>query len=78
MKQSLEKYRNSPAPELFALLRYNAGEAKADGWLKVALLNPPPPGMDTERHYLSLVTFPKTREYVQRILRRWRSHNYWF
>ena len=78
LKQSLEKYRNSPAPELFALLRYNAGEAKADGWLKLALLNPAPPGADAEGHYLSLVTFPKTREYVRRILRRWRSHNYWF
>jgi soluble lytic murein transglycosylase len=78
LKQSLDRYKSSPAPELFALLRYNAGEAKADGWLRQALSNPPPAGRDPEDYYLSLVSYPGTREYVRRILRRWRNHNYWF
>jgi soluble lytic murein transglycosylase len=78
LRQSLDHYRNSPAPELFALLRYNAGEARADGWMRAALANPVPLGLDREAHYLSLVNFPKTREYVRRILRRWRSRNFWF
>jgi hypothetical protein len=37
-----------------------------------------PAGMDPEQHYLSLVDFPTTREYVRRILRRTNSRNYWF
>jgi len=78
LSQSLDHYRNSPAPELFALLRYNAGEARADGWLREALSNPAPPGSDAENHYLSLVSFPKTREYARRILHRWRSRSFWF
>jgi soluble lytic murein transglycosylase len=78
LKQSLERYKNSPAPTLFALLRYNAGEARADQWLRLARANPVPAGMDPEQHYLSLVDFPTTREYVRRILRRTNSRNYWF
>jgi hypothetical protein len=31
-----------------------------------------------ENYYLSLVNFPTTRDYVRHILRRSRSHNYWF
>jgi soluble lytic murein transglycosylase len=78
LRQSLDHYRNSPAPELFALLRYNAGEARADGWLREALSHPAPPGADAEDHYLSQVNFPKTREYARRILGRWRSRSFRF
>jgi soluble lytic murein transglycosylase len=78
LKQSLERYKNSPAPTLFALLRYNAGETRADQWLRLARANPIPTGMRPEQHYLSLVDFPTTREYVRRILRRTSSRNYWF
>ncbi len=78
LKQSLERYKNSPAPTLFALLRYNAGEARADQWLRLARANPVPTRMRPEQHYLSLVDFPTTREYVRRILRRTNSRNYWF
>ena len=78
LKQSLERYRNSPAPTLFALLRYNAGEARADQWLRLAREKPIPAGITPEQHYMSFVDFPKTREYARRILRRASSRNYWF
>jgi soluble lytic murein transglycosylase len=78
LRQSLDRYRASPAPALFALLRYNAGEVRADAWLQSALAKPAPTGVQDERYYLSLVDFPTTREYVRRILQRARSHNFWF
>ena len=78
LQQSLEHYKDSPQPELFALLRYNAGESRADNWLRLALTTPPPAGVSPESHYLSLVDFPKTRAYASRILRRSRTHNFWF
>ncbi len=78
LRQSLDHYKSCPAPELFALLRYNAGEARADRWLQNALSHPVPAGLDRERFYLSLVDFPKTREYARSILRRYRNHNFWF
>jgi len=78
LQRSLEHYRDTPQPELFALLRYNAGESRADNWLKLALSTPPPAGMPKENYYLSLVDFPKTRAYARRILKRSRSHNFWF
>ena len=78
LRQSLERYKNSPAPQLFALLRYNAGAARADNWLQSATSKPVPAGIIRERFYLSLVDLPKTREYVQSVLQRSRSHNFWF
>ncbi len=78
LHQSLEHYKRSPAPTAFALLRYNAGEARADQWLRLALANPRPAGISAERYCLSLVDFPKTRDYVGRILQRAESRNFWF
>jgi soluble lytic murein transglycosylase len=78
LRQSLDRYKNSPVPILFALLRYNAGEARADNWLQVAMSRPAPAGASPEDYYLSLVNFPTTRDYVRRILRRSRIRNYWF
>ena len=78
LRQSLDRYRDSPCPEVFALLRYNAGAIRADAWLKAALSKPAPPGMSAERYDLSLVDLPQSREYVRRILNRWRSRNFWF
>ena len=78
LRQSLDRYRDSPAPEVFALLRYNAGAARADEWLRSAASKPVPAGISAERYYLSLVDLPKTREYVRRILRRERDHNFWY
>lgn len=77
LRQSLDRYKNSPEPALFALLRYNAGEVRADNWMRIALSKPVPAGIAPERYYLSLVDFPKTRDYVRRILQRSRSHNFW-
>ena len=78
LKDSLERYKSSPHPVLFALLRYNAGESRANRWLRIALEAPPPSGVSPEQHYLSLVDYPKTRAYVTRILKRYRSRNYLF
>jgi soluble lytic murein transglycosylase len=75
---SIEHYKNSPNPQLFALLRYNAGESRADNWLRRALLAPPPENTSVEAYYLSLVDFPKTRAYAHRILQRSRTHKFWF
>jgi soluble lytic murein transglycosylase len=78
LQRSLEHYRNSPEPVLFALLRYNAGEARSDNWLRLALSSPRPKTMSAESYYLSLVDFPKTRAYARRILQRARSRNFFF
>jgi soluble lytic murein transglycosylase len=78
LSQSLEHYKNSPQPVLYALLRYNAGESRADNWLRLAMKTPPPAGVSLETHLLSLVDFPKTRGYAKRILQRAQSHNFWF
>ena|SRR5213592_5078045 len=76
LKQSLERYKDSPSPLVFALLRYNAGEARADQWLQQAKIRPAPPGISADEYCLSLVGFPRTRAYVRRILDRFRSHNF--
>ena len=76
--QSIEHYKSTPGPQLFALLRYNAGESRADNWLRRALSSPTPSGVSREAHYLSVVDFPKTRAYARRILQRSRSRNFWF
>lgn len=78
LHDSVEKYRNSPVPELFALLRYNAGEARSSQWLNLATTSAPPAGADLEQHCLSLVDFPQTRDYVRNILQRRRSGHYLF
>jgi soluble lytic murein transglycosylase len=76
LKNSLDHYKDSPHPVLFALLRYNAGESRAKNWLQLALASPPPAGIPAEQYYLSLVDYPKTRAYVSRILKRSRSRNF--
>jgi soluble lytic murein transglycosylase len=76
--RSLERYKDSPAPAVFALLRYNAGETRANGWLQAAGQKPVPPGIQAEEFYLSFVDLPRTRNYVRRILHRARSRNFWF
>ena len=78
LRQSLDHYRDSPQPVLFALLRYNAGESRADNWLRKALSASPPGGVPAERHYLSFVDFPKTRAYARRILKRSQTRNFWY
>jgi soluble lytic murein transglycosylase len=78
LSKSLEHYKSSPLPTLYALLRYNAGESRADNWLRLALQTSPPTGVSLESHLLSIVDFPKTQAYARRILRRSRTHNFWF
>jgi soluble lytic murein transglycosylase len=78
LKRSLERYKDSPQPVLFSLLRYNAGESRSDAWLRTALSAPPPAGASQESYYLSLVDFPKTRAYARRILQRFRNHNFMY
>jgi soluble lytic murein transglycosylase len=78
LKQSLDRYKNSPQPILFALLRYNAGETRADHWLEKGMSTPRLAGLSIEDHFLAQVDFPKTRAYVQRILKRYKSRNFWF
>jgi soluble lytic murein transglycosylase len=78
LARSIERYKNSPQPILFALLRYNAGESRADNWLRLALSTLPPDGASREQYYLSIVDFPKTRAYAHRILQRSRIKNFWF
>jgi soluble lytic murein transglycosylase len=78
LKQSLERYKDSPAPIVFALLRYNAGETRADEWLRQAKSTNPPRGMPIEDYCLSFVDFPKTKAYARRILDRSRSRTFLF
>jgi soluble lytic murein transglycosylase len=78
LSRSIDLYKDSPQPILFALLRYNAGESRADHWLRFAKSSLPPEGISKEEHYLSFVNFPKTRSYVRRILKRTRTQNYWY
>ena len=78
LKRSIDRYKDSPHPILFALLRYNAGEKRADNWLELALSTPPQEGIPREDRYLSIVDFPKTRAYARRILERAETRKYWF
>jgi soluble lytic murein transglycosylase len=78
LKTSLDHYKDSPDPVLFALLRYNAGESRANNWLRLASASPTPAGVPAEQYYLSFVDYPKTRAYVSRILKRYRSRNFLF
>src|SRR5262245_42711824 len=78
LKRSLDRYKDSPAPTLYALLRYNAGETRANTWLQAATLKPVPSDMQPEEFYLSFVDLTRTRNYVRRILNRARSRNFWF
>ena len=78
LKNSLDHYKDSPHAVLFALLRYNAGESRANNWLQLASASPPPAGIAAEQYYLSFVDYPKTRTYVSRILKRYRSRNFLF
>jgi soluble lytic murein transglycosylase len=78
LRKSLDRYKNSPQPMLYALLRYKAGESRADNWLRLARQTPSTAGLSLEAHMLSAVDFPKTRAYARRILQRFRSHNFWF
>jgi soluble lytic murein transglycosylase len=78
LRQSLDRYKDSPNPTLFALLRYNAGAQRADAWRAKCLSKPVPPGVSADRYYLSMVDIPGTREYAHRILRRQRSRHFWF
>jgi len=77
LRNSLDRYRNSPAPTMFALLRYNAGEIHADRWLRAVTAQPDASGMSGEEYFLSFVDFPATRDYVRRILQRSRRRTYW-
>ncbi len=78
LHESMDRYRDSPDPVVFALLRYNAGAARADQWLQEVLAKPSPAGVSQQRYYLSLVDIPMTREYVRRILEHYRSRNFWY
>ncbi len=78
LRQSLDRYKDSPDQTVFALLRYNAGAARADQWLQEAKAKPVPAGVLPERYYLSLVEISRTREYVESILQHYRSHNFWY
>jgi soluble lytic murein transglycosylase len=78
LRRSIDHYRATIHPTLFALFRYNAGESRADNWLRLAMSTPPPAGVSQEDHCLSVVSFPKTRAYASRILKRYRSRNFWF
>jgi len=78
LRQSLDHYRDCPQPTLFALLRYNAGESRADSWLQKALSKPAPKGVSPEDYFLSFVDFRKTRAYAQKILKRSRTRNFWY
>jgi len=78
LRQSLDHYKECPQPTLFALLRYNAGESRADTWLQKAMSKPLPANLSPEEHYLSFVDFRKTRAYARNILKRSRSRNFWY
>lgn len=78
LRRSLDRYRKTPQPVLYALLRYNAGESRSDNWLRLASKSPRPAGVTVEYHHLSFVSFPTTRAYAQRILHRSQTHNYWY
>jgi soluble lytic murein transglycosylase len=78
LKQSIEHFKDSPRPILFALLRYNAGEARASNWMRLGLSTTSHDGVSLEDHYLSVVDFPKTRAYARRILKRMRTRHFWY
>ena len=76
LRQSLDRYLDSPCPLVFGLARYNAGEIKADEWGKRA--KEKIHDTSAEEYCLSLIDYPKTRDYARRILMRYRSRNFFF
>jgi len=76
LRQSLDRYLDSPCPLVFGLARYNAGEIKADEWGKRA--KEKIHGTSAEEYCLSLIDYPKTRDYARQILMRYRSRNFFF
>jgi soluble lytic murein transglycosylase len=63
LRDSLELYRHLSDPLPYALARYNAGQSRVSRWLNLQ-------ESKSEADFLDVVDFPKTREYVRRILRR--------
>jgi soluble lytic murein transglycosylase len=78
LRQSLDHFKDAPTPLVFALMRYNAGDARAEHWRRIVAARPIPPGMSAEEHALSVIDYPTTRAYTRRILRRYRSGRIWF
>jgi soluble lytic murein transglycosylase len=73
LRQSLDIFRNYPISTVLALARYNAGESRVKLWIKQALDGGLKNGDLNEGRFLNAIDIPSTRDYVVRILRRYRS-----
>jgi soluble lytic murein transglycosylase len=63
LRDSLDLYAHLPDPLPYALARYNAGQSRVSRWLSLQEAN-------SQADFLEVVDFPKTREYVRRIIHR--------
>ena len=66
LARAIRRWEACPDPLPFALAEYNAGRSNAQRWADIS-------GPDSRRFYAA-ITFPTTRRYIEKILRRYRGH----
>ena len=75
LRQSLDIFKNHRISLVLALARYNAGESRVKLWIKQAYNSKLKPDELNEGMFLKAIDIPSTREYINRILRRYRSRH---
>jgi len=70
LKQALSRYAGKDDPMTFALAEYNAGKRRVDKWLVDTNMGP----HSTSGDLRDAISIPSTREYVERILARYRFY----
>jgi soluble lytic murein transglycosylase len=73
LRQSLDIFKNYRISTMLALARYNAGESRVKLWIRQALNGRVQMDELNESMFLSAIDIPSTRDYVTRILKRYRN-----
>lgn len=68
--KAMRRYRDFSDPVPFALAQYNAGASNVNRWLKKTK------DRGNSRQFLSAITYPGTRKYVNAITRRYRRYKF--
>lgn len=73
LRQSVDLFKAYRDPLPLALARYNAGESRVKVWIRSAQNSMTEPRVINEAMFLNAIDIPSTRDYVSRILRRYRT-----
>jgi soluble lytic murein transglycosylase len=74
LRQSLDRFKSFVDPVPLALARYNAGESRVRTWIRLAQNGKENEYDLDEKLFLKTIDIPSTRDYLMRILRRYRQH----